>query len=254
MTRDRTRQHRCNTGADETIDEGRRATSYKLSSGGSKPSSRHYPKSTPANKAEVAYASGEELGVSLMQGDKEMNGIHLIAYASRKLSGLEKKYFATERERIGLRNSSNKEKQVGDSKSDFEADEVIQSDHETDVLHEWWPEYNCDGCTNSAAIYRFACTYEELHTLHSRGCGQSIASKFNNLLSIAVEALALELSSTLSSYFSPTLNFLFSCFLPVRILDPSLNLIQTQMERDPTFARLSTEARCFACLHLAQLL
>ncbi|GBP25679.1 hypothetical protein EVAR_12156_1 [Eumeta japonica] len=35
-------------------------------------------------------------------------------------------------------------------------------------VHRWRPEYNSDGCTNFAAIYRWGF---RLHILHSRGRG-----------------------------------------------------------------------------------
>ncbi|GBP22811.1 Retrovirus-related Pol polyprotein from transposon 297 [Eumeta japonica] len=47
-------------------------------------------------------ASGEALGASLMQGEKELREMHPVAYASQKLSDLEKKYTATERECLGV--------------------------------------------------------------------------------------------------------------------------------------------------------
>ncbi|GBP74548.1 hypothetical protein EVAR_84904_1 [Eumeta japonica] len=40
-------------------------------------------------------ASGETLGASLMQGEREQKEMHPVAYASLKLSDLEKKYSAT---------------------------------------------------------------------------------------------------------------------------------------------------------------
>ncbi|GBP04828.1 hypothetical protein EVAR_67346_1 [Eumeta japonica] len=46
-------------------------------------------------------ASGEALGASFMQ-ERELTEMHPITYASRKLSDLEKKYSATERECLGV--------------------------------------------------------------------------------------------------------------------------------------------------------
>ncbi|GBP27120.1 hypothetical protein EVAR_16791_1 [Eumeta japonica] len=47
-------------------------------------------------------ASGEALGASLMQGEKEVKEMYPVPHASRKLSDLEKKYSATESEFLGV--------------------------------------------------------------------------------------------------------------------------------------------------------
>ncbi|GBP94199.1 Transposon Tf2-11 polyprotein [Eumeta japonica] len=47
-------------------------------------------------------ASGEALGVSLIQGEREPREMNPVVYASRKFSELENKYSATERECLGV--------------------------------------------------------------------------------------------------------------------------------------------------------
>ncbi|GBP70526.1 hypothetical protein EVAR_61441_1 [Eumeta japonica] len=53
-------------------------------------------------KSSRTVASREALGASLMQGEKKLREMHLIVKALGKLSDLEKKYSATERECLGV--------------------------------------------------------------------------------------------------------------------------------------------------------
>ncbi|GBP37088.1 hypothetical protein EVAR_19217_1 [Eumeta japonica] len=78
------------------------ALGYEVSEGGVKPSKKKLDavlelKIDDREKFEFI-PRGKTLGASLMQGEKELREMYPVAYASQKLSNLEKTYSTTERE------------------------------------------------------------------------------------------------------------------------------------------------------------
>ncbi|GBP69565.1 Retrovirus-related Pol polyprotein from transposon 297 [Eumeta japonica] len=104
-TRDATWHRRDKIGAEQTKEAGARPQPLKGHQGNARgkkglraPLVPHIPARIKQKLFRGLDASGEALGASLMQGEKKLKGMHPVAYASRKLSDLEKKYLATERE------------------------------------------------------------------------------------------------------------------------------------------------------------